>query len=76
MDIEPSQSQPLMAMEDIKKMADSGYCYDAYLLYWRGMQVDGEIIFSNKGPIGLMVKDSEHFQNGQLPGQYIAIKVT
>ena len=33
------------------KMADGGYCYDAYLLYWRGMQVDGERLFTNKGPV-------------------------
>ena len=48
-------------------MADSGYCYDAYLRYWRGMQVDGERLFTNKGPVGLMVKDIEIFQNCQLP---------
>ena len=56
------------------KMADSGYCYDAYLPYWRGMQVDGEILFTNKGPV--MVKESYHFQNRLFRGQYLAIKVT
>ena len=55
-------------------MADSGYCYDAYLPYWRGMQVDGEILFTNKGPV--MVKESYHFQNRLFRGQYLAIKVT
>ena len=55
-------------------MADSGYCYDAYLLYWRGMQVDGERLFTNKGPV--MVKESNHFKNCLLRGQYLAIKVT
>ena len=38
-------------------MADSGY--ETYLLYLRGMQVDSEILFTNKGPI--MVKESETF---------------
>ena len=55
-------------------MADSGYCYDVYLPYWRGMQVDGEILFANKGPV--MVKESYNFQNCLFRGQYLAIKVT
>ena len=38
------------------------------------MQVDGEILFTNKGPV--MVKESNSFKNGLLRGQYIAIKVT
>ena len=56
------------------KMDESGYCYDAYLLYWRGMQVDGERLFTNKGPV--MVKESSNFHNCLLRGQYLAIKVT
>ena len=55
-------------------MADSGYCYDAYQPYWRGMQVDGERLFANKGPE--MVKESGNFQNCLFRGQYLAIKVT
>ena len=55
-------------------MADSGYWYDAYLPYWRGMQVDGERLFANKGPV--MVNESKTFQNCQFRGQYLAIKVT
>ena len=39
----------------------------------RGMQVDGEILFTNKGPV--MVKDSNNYQNCLLRGQYLAIKV-
>ena len=31
------------------------------LLYWRGMQVDGERLFTNKGPV--MVKENIKFQN-------------
>ena len=42
------------------KMADNGYYYDAYLLYWRGMQVDGERLFTNKGPV--MVKESNNLK--------------
>ena len=38
------------------------------------MQVDGERLFTNKGPI--MVKESNNFQNCLLRGQYIAINVT
>ena len=38
------------------------------------MQVDGEILFTNKGPV--MVKESNNFQNCLLRGQYFAIKVT
>ena len=56
------------------KMADIGYCYDAYLPYWRGMQVDGERLFTNKGPV--MVNESKTFQNCLFRGQYLAIKVT
>ena len=41
----------MMAVVAIKKIADSGSCYDAYLFYWRGMQVDGERLFTNKGPV-------------------------
>ena len=44
-------------------MADSGYCYDAYLLYLRGMQVDSERLFNNKGPV--IVNESDNFQNGR-----------
>ena len=50
------------------------YCYDAYLIYWRGMQVDGERLFTTKGPV--MVKESNNYKNGLLRGQYLAIKVT
>ena len=58
-----------------RKMADSGYCYDAYLLYCRGMQVDSERLFIKKGPV--MVKESDFFsQNGLIQGQYPVIKVT
>ena len=56
------------------KMAGSGYCYDAYLPYWRGMQVDGGILFTNKGPG--MVKECKKNQNCLFRGQYLAIKVT
>ena len=38
------------------------------------MQVDGEILFTNKGPV--MVKESKNFKNCLLRGQYLAIKVT
>ena len=55
-------------------MADCGYYYDAYLLYWRGMQVDSEILFTNNGPV--IVKEREQFQSGLIRGQYIVIKVT
>ena len=55
------------------KMTDSGYCYDTYMLYWRGMQVDSEILFTNKFPI--MAKETDNFQNGVLRGHYIVIKV-
>ena len=37
------------------------------------MQVDGEILFTNKGPV--MVKESKFFKNCLLRGQYLAIKV-
>ena len=40
------------------------------------MQADGERLFTNKGPVGLMVKESDNFQKCQLPGQYLATKVT
>ena len=63
-----------MVLEAIFKMADSGNCYDAYMLYWRGMQVDGKILFTNKGPV--MVKESNNFQNCLLRGKYLATKVT
>ena len=56
------------------KMADSGYCYDAYMLYWREMQANGERLFTNKGPA--MVKESENFQNCLLRGHHLSIKVT
>ena len=36
------------------------------------MQVDGEILFANKGPV--MVKESEHFQNCLFRGQYLSDK--
>ena len=38
------------------------------------MQVDGERLFTNKGPV--MVKESDHFQKCLFRGQYLAIKVT
>ena len=38
------------------------------------MQVDGERLFANIGPV--MVKESETFQNCLFRGQYRAIKVT
>ena len=38
------------------------------------MQVDGEILFTNKGPG--MVKECKKIQNGLFRGQYLAIKVT
>ena len=38
------------------------------------MQVDGEILFTNKGPA--MVKESNNFKSSLLRGQYLAIKVT
>ena len=38
------------------------------------MQVDGETLFTNKGPV--MVKESNNFKNSLLRGQYLAIKVT
>ena len=38
------------------------------------MQVDGEILFANKGPV--MVKESNNFQNCLFREQYLAIKVT
>ena len=38
------------------------------------MQVDGERIFTNKGPV--IVKESNNFQNCLLRGQYLATKVT
>ena len=38
------------------------------------MQVDSEIIFTNKGTV--MVKESYNFQNGLLRRQYIVIKVS
>ena len=38
------------------------------------MQVDGERLLTNKGPI--MVKESNNFQNCLLRGQYLAINVT
>ena len=38
------------------------------------MQVDGDILFTNKGPV--MVKESNNFKNCPLRGQYLAIKVT
>ena len=37
------------------------------------MQVDGERLFTNKGPV--MVKESNNFKI-MLRGQYLAIKVT
>ena len=50
----------MMAVAAIFKMADSGYSYDASLLYWRGMQVDGERLFTNKDPV--MVKEVTIFK--------------
>ena len=38
------------------------------------MQVDGERLFDNKGPV--MVKESDNCQNSLFRGQYLAIKVT
>ena len=38
------------------------------------MQVDGEILFTNEGPV--MVNESINFQNCLLRGQYRATKVT
>ena len=38
------------------------------------MQVDGERLFTNKGPV--MVKESDHFHNCLFRGQYLEIKVT
>ena len=38
------------------------------------MQVDSEIIFTDKGPV--MVNESKKNQNGLFRGQYLAIKVT
>ena len=38
------------------------------------MQVDGERLFANKGPV--MVKEGDNFHNGLFRGQYLAIKVT
>ena len=38
------------------------------------MQVESEILFTNKCPI--VVKEGENFQNGLIRGQYIVIKVT
>ena len=38
------------------------------------MQVDGEIVFTNKGPG--MVKECKNNQNCLFRGQYLAIKVT
>ena len=49
-----------MAVAAIFKMADSGYSYDAYRLYWRGMQVDGERLLTNKGPV--MVREVTTFK--------------
>ena len=63
-----------MAVAPYFKMVDIGYCYDSNLLYWRGMQVDSEILFPNKCPI--MVNASDHFQNSLLRGQYLVINVT
>ena len=37
------------------------------------MQVDGERLFANKGPV--MVKGIDNFQNCLLRGPYLAIKV-
>ena len=37
------------------------------------MQVDGERLFANKGPV--MVKESDNFQNCLFRGQYLALKV-
>ena len=37
------------------------------------MHVDGEIVFTIKGPV--MVKESNTFKNCLLRGQYLAIKV-
>ena len=44
MDIEPSQIQSMVAVTAIFQMAESGYCYDTYMLYWREMQVDSKQI--------------------------------
>ena len=38
------------------------------------MQVDGDILFTNKGPV--MIKESNNLKNSLLRGQYLAIKVT
>ena len=38
------------------------------------MQVDGDIVFTNKGPG--MVKECKQIQNYLFRGQYLAIKVT
>ena len=47
-------------------MADCSSCYEAYGIYWRGMQVDIEIVLNNEGPV--MVKESDNFN--LLRGQY------
>ena len=38
------------------------------------MQVDGERLFTTKGPV--MVKESNNLKNPLLQGQYLEIKVT
>ena len=61
--MEPYQIQPLMAVAAIFQNGRQHLLLDTYLLlYWRGMQVDNERLFTNKGPV--MLKESYNFQNG------------
>ena len=54
-------------------MTDIRYGYGTYLHYWGGMQIDSEILFTNKCPT--MVKERGHFENSLLRGHYIVVKV-
>ena len=45
-----------------------------HICFTGGMQVDGDRLFTNKGPV--MVKKVTIIINGLLQGQYLVIKVT